>query len=140
MAEQATTRGLTRRGVVATTAGAAGAALSGALLAACGPAGSEQGPAAQKEPVPLSFLSWRPPAMDQFAPFWQEYSQKHNVILEVDKSGDGGQEKLTTMFAAGSGPDLFDANTRSLPKMYNNGIVLEVTKYLSRDKINLDKD
>ncbi|MGH2350679.1 MAG: extracellular solute-binding protein, partial [Chloroflexota bacterium] len=84
--------------------------------------------------------SWRPPAMDQFAPFWQEYSQKHNVRLEVDKSGDYGQEKLTTMFASDSGPDLFDSEYQSLPKMYDTGFVLEVTKYLSRDRITLDKD
>jgi ABC-type glycerol-3-phosphate transport system substrate-binding protein len=128
----------TRRAFLAGTAVAA----AGPLLAAC--AGSQGGPvpaAGQgNEPVTLSFLSWRPPAMDQFAPSWQEYGKQHNVILDVDKSGDGGQQKLTTLFASDSGPDLFDSETQSLPKIYDAGFVLDLTKYLSRDKINLDKD
>ena len=119
----------------------AGASLAGAALAACGgPASTPSGGAAGARHVTLSFLSWRPPAMTQFKPHWEEYQKKHNVTIEVDDSGDGNQEKITTMFASDTGPDLFDANTRSLPSMYNNGFVLEVSKYLNRDKINLDKD
>lgn len=137
--DRSTSTAPTRRGFLL------GAAAGGsALLAACGEAGgtTASAPAAgkSKEPVTLTFLSWRPPAMKQFDPYWKEYSKKSNIHLEVDDSGDGNQEKITTMFAADTGPDLFDTNTRSLPSMYNNGFVLEITKYLSRDKINLDKD
>jgi ABC-type glycerol-3-phosphate transport system substrate-binding protein len=121
------------------TTGAIG--LAGGALAACAPAAGSSGSAPEsKEPVALSFLSWRPPAMAQFAPYWQEYQRKHNVTLAVDDSGDGNQEKLTTMFASDTAPDLFDANTRNQPSMYNSGFVLEISKYLSRDRVPLDKD
>src|SRR5918999_5575149 len=108
-----------------------GGALAGGALAACdgGPGG--QPPAANRPPVRLLFMSWRPIAMDQFAPAWKEYEQRHNATIEVDPSGDGNQEKITTMFAAETGPDLFDSNTRSLPRMYDSGFVLEVTKHLT---------
>ncbi|MGH2370041.1 MAG: ABC transporter substrate-binding protein, partial [Chloroflexota bacterium] len=117
-----------------------GAALAGGALAACDAGSGGPNPAANKPPVRLTFMSWRPIAMDQFAPAWKEYQQKNNVTIEVDPSGDGAQEKITTMFAADTGPDLFDSNTRNLPRMYDAGFVLEVTKYLSRDRINLDRD
>ena len=59
--------------------------------------------------------------MDQFAPFWQEYGKKNNTTIEVDKTGDFAQQKLTTMFASDSGPDLFDSEFQSLPRMYDSG-------------------
>lgn len=129
--------GVARRALVR----AAVIGLPGVALAACGlSAGQEQAPAVSKTPVTLSFLSWRPIAMDQFEPAWTAYGQKNNVKLDVDKSGDGNQEKLTTMMAANTAPDLFDANTTFLPKQYDGGAVLQIDKYLSRDKITLDKD
>src|SRR5687768_5674568 len=121
-----------------------GAALTGALLAACGADGVASGgdakPAANKPLVTMSFLSWRPAAMDQFAPFWTEYGAKNNVRLEVDKGGDFEQTKVTTMFASDTGPDLFDTEFQSLPRMYDSKFVLELDKYLSRDKITLERD
>jgi len=119
---------------------AAALGLPGAVLAACSGQPAAPAPAANKPPVTLSYLSWRPPAMDQFAPFWQDYGTQHHVLLEVDKGGDGNQEKLTTLIAAGQGPDLFDSETQHLPKEYDTGAVLPVDRYLSRDKVNLDKD
>lgn len=137
LASRGTARRTTRRVLVA----GMGTGLTGVALAACGGLGDTgTQSAANKPPVKLSFMSWRPIAMEQFAPAWKAYEQKNNVTLEIDPSGDGSQEKITTMFAADVGPDLFDSNTRSLPKMYDSGFVLEVTKYLTRDKINLDKD
>jgi fructooligosaccharide transport system substrate-binding protein len=135
------TSGQTRRSFLS-TAGSAGAALPAVLLAACGDRGARQAPTAgrREAPVTLSFLSWRPPAMTQFAPSWREFSQKSNIIIEVDDTGDGNQEKITAMFAADSGPDLFDANTRNLPAMYNSGFVLQIDPYLTRDRVNLDRD
>jgi ABC-type glycerol-3-phosphate transport system substrate-binding protein len=121
-----------------------GVGLAGAVLAACGPGGGSAGtdgrPAAGKPPVTLSFLSWRPAAMDQFAPFWTEYGTKNNVRFEVDKGGDFEQTKVTTMFASDTGPDLFDTEYQSLPRMYDSKFVLELDNYLSRDKISLERD
>jgi fructooligosaccharide transport system substrate-binding protein len=129
----------TRRSVVGT-----GVALAGAVFAACGPGGGSAGtdgrPAAGKPPVTLSFLSWRPAAMDQFAPFWTEYGNKNNVRFEVDKGGDFEQTKITTMFASDTGPDLFDTEYQSLPRMYDSKFVLELDNFISRDKIALERD
>ena len=130
--------GRTRRSVIAAT----GASVAGAALAACAGIGGDAGakPAASKQPVTLQFLSWRPPAMDQFAPFWADYTKQTNVTISVDKPGDFAQEKITTMFAADSGPDLWDTEFQSLPKMYDAKFALELDKYLSRDKVTIDKD
>ncbi|HEU5317139.1 MAG TPA: extracellular solute-binding protein, partial [Chloroflexota bacterium] len=111
-----------------------------ALLAACG-GGSTAAPGGGAKPhVKLTYLSWRPVAMEQFAPAWKEYQAKNNVTIEVDPSNLGNQEKLITMISSDTGPDLWDANTSTLPKMYDSGWVLEVSKYLTRDKLTLDRD
>jgi fructooligosaccharide transport system substrate-binding protein len=130
-------RGSSRRGLLASAGG-----LAGVALAACAGTGGDAGqkPAASKQPVTLQFLSWRPPAMDQFAPFWADYAKQTNVTINVDKSGDFAQEKITTMFAADSGPDLWDTEFQSLPKMYDAKFALELDKYLSRDKVTIDRD
>lgn len=131
------TRRASRREVLLGAAGALGV-----LGAACGGPGEAPAavPGASRAPVTLSFLSWRPPAMDQFAPFWEEYGKKTNTTIEVDKSGDYGQQKLTTMFASDSGPDLFDTEYQSLPRMYDSGFVLQLDQYLTREKITLEKE
>jgi ABC-type glycerol-3-phosphate transport system substrate-binding protein len=131
-----TTRQTTRRNWLGRAVAPAAVAQ---LRAACGgPAAGT--PGAAREPVTLSFLSCRPIAMHQFAPTWQAYQQAHNETLEVDKSGDSSQEKLTAMLVAGSAPDLLDANTSHLPKMYDSGFVLPLDAHLSRDRIALDRD
>ena len=133
---RAASAGITRRGILS----AAAVGLSSAALAAC--EGPTPGPpqAGSKAQVTLTFLSWRPIAMDQFEPAWTEYGRKHNVKLEVDKTGDFAQTKLTTMFVSDTGPDLFDSEFQSLPKMFDSGFVLQLDKFLSRDKLTLDRD
>jgi ABC-type glycerol-3-phosphate transport system substrate-binding protein len=132
-----------RRRLIGALAGLTGGALTAGALAGCGlgaSGGGESRPGSSKGPVTLTFLSWRPAAMDQFAPFWEEYGKQTNVRLEVDKSGDYEQTKLTTMFASDSGPDLFDSEFQSLPKIYDAKFVLELDKYLSRDRITLERE
>jgi multiple sugar transport system substrate-binding protein len=118
----------------------AGLTLAGAALAACGMPGGAEQPSPSKAPVTLSFMSWRPIAMDQFEPIWKEYGQRNNVTFDVDKSDDGNLTKLTTMFAGDAGMDVFDAATMVMPRMYDTGFVLQLDKYLSRDKFSFDKD
>jgi ABC-type glycerol-3-phosphate transport system substrate-binding protein len=138
MGEPTTTtrRGTSRRAALR----GAGMGLAGAAAVACSAPGGAEPPAASKAPVTLSFMSWRPIAMDQFEPIWTEYGKKNNVTFDVDKSDDSNLTKLTTMFAADAGMDLFDASTGVMPRMYDAGFVLQLDKYLSRDKLTLDKD
>src|SRR5687768_14795278 len=82
-----------------------GLTLAGAALAACAGPGGGETPSASKPLVTLSFMSWRPIAMDQFEPIWTEYGKKNNVRFDVDKTEDGNLTKLTTMFAADAGMD-----------------------------------
>lgn len=126
---------IARRAVVA-----GGLATIGVVAMACGASDGGQASAPSKRPIKLSFLSWRPIAMEQFAPAWQDYGKKQNVTFDIDPGGDGAQTKLITMFASDTAPDLFDANTGTLPKMYDTGFVLQLDKYLSRDRVNLDKE
>ncbi|HVG98477.1 MAG TPA: extracellular solute-binding protein [Chloroflexota bacterium] len=131
-----TWRGTSRRAALR----GAGLGLAGAAAVACSAPGGVEPPAASKAPVALSFMSWRPIAMDQFEPIWTEYGKKNNVTFDVDKSDDGNLTKLTTMFAADAGMDLFDAATGVMPRMYDAGSVLQLDKYLTRDKLTLDKE
>jgi ABC-type glycerol-3-phosphate transport system substrate-binding protein len=131
---------LPRRAMLQTTV----TAVATGLLAACTRAATQQPaaatPKARTSPITLTFLSWRPIAMDQFEPIWKEYEQRNLVRFEVDKTGDYGQTKLITMLAGDAAPDLWDGRTDALPKIYDSGAVLELSSFLSRDRINLTKD
>lgn len=119
----------------ATTTATAKVATSASASAPASSAAAPSGAA-----VTLRFLSWRPAAMDQFAPIWAQYQQKNNITLEVDKSGDYAQTKLDTQLAAGTAPDLWDGRTDTLPKTYASGQVLQLDTHLAQDKINMVQD
>jgi ABC-type glycerol-3-phosphate transport system substrate-binding protein len=129
--------GLTRRRALAgATAGGATVA-----LAACSwPAAGQPAGGARPAPVTLAFLTWRPITKEQFAPAWAEFTAKTGITLDIDNTGDGNQVKLMTMFAADTGPDLFDSNVRIVPKQYDSGFVLALDPFLARDRLNLDRD
>jgi ABC-type glycerol-3-phosphate transport system substrate-binding protein len=44
------------------------------------------------------------------------------------------------MLAAGTGPDPWEANSRVVTKMYDNGSVLPLDAYVARDRIPFDRD
>jgi ABC-type glycerol-3-phosphate transport system substrate-binding protein len=131
---------LRRRSVL--NAAGLGAGVAAGALAACSAPGAVSQPAPGGPPVTLSFMSGRGIAMDQFAPAWTEYGQQHNVTFEVERTANVTENavKLTALFAADQGPDLFDANTSFLPRMYDGGAVLALDRYLSADRIALDRD
>ena len=118
--------GPTRRALVAGM-GASAAALG--ALTACGVVPGGGPPAATGAPVTLSFLSWRPIAMEQFAPAWKEYERKHNVAFEIDPTGERrsdigdaairdlhrAEDHLVGKHDAGIGEDQFVGHWRSLP-------------------------
>ena len=114
------------------------AATQATTASASAPASSAAAP--KGATVTLRFLSWRPAAMDQFAPIWSTYQQKNKITIEVDKTGDYAQAKLDTQLASGTAPDLWDGRTDTLPKTYASGQVLQLDKYLAQDKINLVQD
>ena len=59
----------------------AGLTLTGAALAACSGSGEAGTPSASKPPVTLSFLSWRPIAMDQFFRPPAQYPYQHAQVF-----------------------------------------------------------
>jgi ABC-type glycerol-3-phosphate transport system substrate-binding protein len=87
-------------------------------------------------------MSGRGIAMDQFKPAWAAYGERHHVTFEVERTANVTENavKLTALLAADQAPDLFDANTTFLPKMYDSGAVLRLDAYLAGDKIALDRD
>ena len=93
-------------------------------------------------PVTLTFMSGRGIAMDQFKPAWTAYGEQHHVTFEVERTANVTENavKLTALFAADQAPDLFDANTTFLPRMYDSGAVLRLDAYLAGDKIALERD
>jgi ABC-type glycerol-3-phosphate transport system substrate-binding protein len=124
----------TRRGVLG------GAAATGALLAACDGAPPAQTLTRSAAPVTLVFMHYQPIKKEQFAPAWPALLEKTNITIEVDNTNDSNQTKLFTMLAADTGPDLWEANSRVITKMYDNGSVLALDARVARDRIPFDRD
>jgi multiple sugar transport system substrate-binding protein len=125
---------------------AGGAGLAGAALAACAGPGATGGqgeakPAARTQPITLRFMSWRPNAMDRFESKWQEWGAQRKITFDIEKLTSGERNtKIVAQFAADQAPDVTDAESGVELKFYDSGFILQLDKYLTRDKINQEKD
>jgi multiple sugar transport system substrate-binding protein len=125
---------------------AGGVGLAGAVVAACeapaGSGGGSQGSGTTRtQPITLQFMSWRPNAMDRFQNKWREWGEPRKISFEIDKIAGSGDRntKLTASLAADQAPDVTDSVSDSDFKLYQSGFMLELDKYLSRDKLSQEK-
>ena len=133
---------MSRRGILAGTGG-----LLGAALAACGPVasggsggGTQQAPAARSTPVTISFMSWRPNAMDRFEKKWKEWSDKTKINVNIERIANSGDRdtQLTARLAADQAPDATDSNSGTDFARCEAGQFMVLDKYMSRDKVTQD--
>jgi multiple sugar transport system substrate-binding protein len=132
---QRTSRGR-RREVLAR---AAGAATLGVGLAACAPS-QGQVTAPSKRAVTLRYTTfWNQQRLDVIAPAVQQFEQEtgHRVSMEPVTNY---AEKLVVEFVSGTAADVPHANNTVMPKLFDQGMVLDLTPYVNRDKLNLKRD
>ncbi|HKT00802.1 MAG TPA: extracellular solute-binding protein [Rugosimonospora sp.] len=131
--------GPTRRHLLG-AAGALGAALPLALAGCGGGSKSSGGSANQK--VELSVMWWGAATRaDITAKVLDLYKQRNpNVSFKTQWQGSSTTyyDKLSTMAAGGSAPDLFQIDDNALAEYTNKGIALDLTKYVGQ-KINVDR-
>jgi ABC-type glycerol-3-phosphate transport system substrate-binding protein len=132
---------LTRRQVLAGTGAAALVTSSGACRAP-GSGGGEAGPAARTQPITLRFMSWRPNAMDRFEKKWQAWGESRKITFDIERLPNASERntKLTAAIAADQAPDATDSHSDNDFKFYELGVMLQLDKYLSRDKITQERD
>jgi multiple sugar transport system substrate-binding protein len=133
-----------RRTVVlgaSTLAGATGAA----GLAACGVPGQQGGPpaGAREQAVTLRYMTWygadRLPTTQAWVKAFNEEWPKVKVEIEELLLADV-PTKFQAQLAGGTPPDVIVADSHAQTKWFDTGAHLDMTSYLARDRINLDRD
>jgi ABC-type glycerol-3-phosphate transport system substrate-binding protein len=125
----------------------AGAALAtGALTAACGPAGGggAESPAASKGPVTLTLLhAWdeaRLPLMEKMRDEFQQRNKNITVEFDMTTTASGMAsprvQKLVTSVAAAAPPDATMTWRGELPALALQGVLQPIDQHISRDKFD----
>ena len=118
----------------------AGVGLPLAALYGCGSSGNSPA-ATSTAPVELSFFYWGTQARaDITDKVLKLYTSKHpNVTFKASWQGYSGySDKLRTMAAGNSAPDLFQTDDNMLSDFTGSGVCLNLKKYLG-NKISIDK-
>ena len=123
---------------------AATAGLAGAALAACGPTGGAGGdakPSQRTEPISISFMSWRPNAMDRFEKTWAEWASPRKITINIEKIANSGDRntQLTARLAADQAPDATDSHSDADFARCEAGNFQVLDQLMARDKISQDK-
>lgn len=136
---------ITRRSYLRLMA-AAGAATGGGALNACatpgatGGSGGDAPKAANRVPVEIDFNTWYLQTTEPVIPLFAKFEQEHNVKVRVDLNvANRDMAKYTAWYVSGTAPDVVNGENFSWAQFYNAGNILEITNYLKRDKIDLQK-
>jgi multiple sugar transport system substrate-binding protein len=125
----------TRRRVLGGMA-AGGAAMA---LAACGGTGNQGTGQAQltAQPLELSYMPWdqnRPDLMPAREETFKLFTDKHpNIKVTTFTPGGDFMEKIKTVVAAGTPPDVADTHHVRVRDLGDAGTVQDLTRYLKRD-------
>jgi multiple sugar transport system substrate-binding protein len=124
--------------------GGAGA-LGTAALAACGgggPAGGGAGAPAgrSRQPVSLSYTTfWDEQRLSVVRPAVKEFEERTGHTVTMD-AVPGYTENFVVQFASGSAADVPHAVNYLMPKLFDQGAILDLSGYVNRDKMNLRRD
>lgn len=119
----------------------AGLTVPATALAACGGGGPAKPAAAETGPVQLSIFWWGAQTRaDITAKVLTLYTQKHpNVTFKQQWQGNAGYyDKLATMAAGGTVPDIFQIDDNGLTEYTVRGVALDLTPYLGK-QIKVDR-
>ena len=128
--------------------GSVSAALGGVALAACG-AGTSTGTGTtpkRSTPVTITFNTWYDVVTNPLLPLIEKFEQETNIKVEKDinpanrnASQGGGMPKYTAWYVSGTAPDVVNGENFAWSQFYSTNVILEITDYLKRDKIDLAK-
>jgi multiple sugar transport system substrate-binding protein len=132
----------TRRRMLRAAAGTAGTAAAGTVLAACGAAQGTGGTASagaahlSAAPVKLSYTFWSTESNRQMQERnVQLFNQQHpNITFDILHNPDNFYDKLQTMFAGGTPPDIFDMASDQFPGWVQRDTMLDLTPLIKRDQ------
>lgn len=133
-------RCVSRRRVMNAAAGAVGMVAGGALLGACGSQGekSAQPPAGRLSTgqVTMSYTFWSTESNRQMQERnIQLFNQKHpNITIEVMHNPSAYYDKLQTMFAGGTPPEIFDMASDQFPSWVQRATMADLTPLIQRDQ------
>ncbi|HEV2124201.1 MAG TPA: sugar ABC transporter substrate-binding protein [Chloroflexota bacterium] len=140
------TRAFTRRHTLRRAAAVASVGVAG-TLSACGAAGQEQAGAPQGQAAPQAQLkkgatvTWAVDSGPTRTPLRQDqtklFKDKFPDINVEFVEGATGTEKLQTLFAAGTPPDLFRQETAGMAHFASRGQAASLDAFLKRDKYDL---
>ncbi len=130
-----TRRSLLRGAVVA------GASLTAAALAACG-AGEQAPPKAAKLPPVVVFASNSSqadlPYFERFAKWFEEANPGTKVDLVLPPGEGGYEQKMITMFAGGTYPDVFHLHFTRIREFWSKGTLAPYDPFLKGSKMPID--
>ncbi len=124
---------------------AAFAPAGAALTAACGlSSATEPASSGAKRlsaaPVEITFDTWYEAVTQPIVPLFAKFEQEHNVKITYSLSASNrSMDRYTAWYVAGTAPDVVNGDNFSWSQFYNSGVILEITDYLKRDKIDLTK-
>ena len=114
-------------------------------LAACGVPGAQSGPPAglKDQTATVRYMTWygadRLPTTQAWIKAYNEEYPKVKVEIEELVLADV-PAKFQTQLAGGTPPDLILADSHAQTKWFDSGAHLDMTQFLARDRINLDRD
>jgi multiple sugar transport system substrate-binding protein len=133
-------RGARRRQIVASALAWSGLIGVHGVLAACGPAGRESGAARSGRvsagPVRMAYTFWS----TESNRLMQErniqlFTQKYpNITIEIIHNPSAYYDKLQTMFAGGTPPELFDMASDQFPSWVRRNTMRDLTDLIKRDQ------
>ena len=122
------------------------AAIGGAVAAACtGPGGGEP-PAATTHPAQLSVMSHSAGEEPAFKAMFEEFKKKRpEITVDFSTGGTGGanaayNEKIVSLVAAGSAPDVFKTAPFGFGQLAHNGAYLALDDYVKKQAAEVKPD
>jgi multiple sugar transport system substrate-binding protein len=118
---------------------AGGIAAALALAAGCSTAGSSGGSGGSSGKVHLTYALWDPVQEVGYKKSIALFEQSHpNISVTVEQIPYTNYEaKLTSEFAAGSGPDVFWVNTPFLAQFEQAGVMLNLAPLIKKYNVNM---
>jgi multiple sugar transport system substrate-binding protein len=131
----------TRRSHLRATTGALGAG----VLAACAPGGESGSQAGARPrtgaPVEITFNTWYLGVMEPTAPLIKKFEEENNIKVQMDMSASNrDMAKYTAWYVSGTAPDVVNGENFSWSRFYNTNVILEISDYLKKDRIDLKRD
>jgi multiple sugar transport system substrate-binding protein len=124
--------------------GSVGAAIGSTALAACAQAGtgSQTGSGPRSgPPVEITFNTWYLGVMEPTQHLIKKFEEENNVKVQLDMNASNrDMAKYTAWYVAGTAPDVVNGENFSWSQFYNTNVILEISDYLKKDKIDLKRD